>query len=459
MHHTVNRTAWTLAGTSALLAAACGGGGPEMRFIVQTPREAYVEQLRQAGLHTTALGRDWIAVAEQVLADPRVVDVPHHEVRYLDPARAVALAYRAPLERGQELAVNIDVAAAEPRDHRLFLDLFFAGDTAAPLQLVSSADSAGWNLDFVALRPGDYVLRVQPEALRGGRVTVTVSARGSLGFPVVGGDLGIMRSGFGASRDAGRREHHGVDLFAARGTPVVAAAAGRVTRVGSRGRGGNVVWMRDRYGRHLYYAHLDRQAVARGAHVQPGDTLGFVGNTGNARTTPPHLHFGIYMRGVGPVDPYYHLYQPPQSPPAFAGDPGQVGRLARVARAEAPVRETPHTSSTVVARLAKQTPVELLAGTGQWYYARLPSGDQGYIGHRHAEPLDPIDVAGIAYSSTLRAAPSPAGIEVDSLPGGAPVSVLGWHGEYVLVRNAGGSQGWIGAAALAPGGGGVAGAP
>ena len=317
MHHTVNRTAWTLAGTSALLAAACGGGGPEMRFIVQTPREAYVEQLRQAGLHTTALGRDWIAVAEQVLAGPRVVDVPHHEVRYLDPARAVALAYRVPLERGQELAVNIDVAAAEPRDLRLFLDLFFAGDSTAPLQLVSSADSAGWNLDFVALRPGDYVLRVQPEALRGGRLAVTVSVRGSLGFPVVGGDLGIMRSGFGASRDAGRREHHGVDLFASRGT-----------RVGSRGRGGNVVWLRDRYGRHLYYAHLDRQAVARGAYVQPGDTLGFVGNTGNARTTPPHLHFGIYMRGVGPVDPYYHLYQPPQSPqspPVFAGDPGQVG--------------------------------------------------------------------------------------------------------------------------------------
>lgn len=59
-------------------------------------------------------------------------------------------------------------------------------------------------------------------------------------------------------------------------------------------RGGKVVWMRDEArGMSLYYAHLDSQHVAAGAYVRPGDTLGFVGKTGNARTTPPHLHFGI----------------------------------------------------------------------------------------------------------------------------------------------------------------------
>ena len=52
-----------------------------------------------------------------------------------------------------------------------------------------------------------------------------------------------------------------------------------------------------------YYAHLERQAVTTGEHVTAGDVVGYVGNTGNARTTPPHLHFGIYRRGEGPIDP------------------------------------------------------------------------------------------------------------------------------------------------------------
>jgi murein DD-endopeptidase MepM/ murein hydrolase activator NlpD len=52
-----------------------------------------------------------------------------------------------------------------------------------------------------------------------------------------------------------------------------------------------------------YYAHLDRQAVTPGQRVNAGDLVGWVGNTGNARTTPPHLHFGVYLAAAGAVDP------------------------------------------------------------------------------------------------------------------------------------------------------------
>jgi hypothetical protein len=96
-------------------------------------------------------------------------------------------------------------------------------------------------------------------------------------------------SRFGAPRDAGARSHHGIDIFARRGTPVVAAATGVVNRVNVTDIGGKVVWVRDVLGNSLYYAHLDSQAVSSGMRVNVGDTLGFVGNTGNARTTPPHL--------------------------------------------------------------------------------------------------------------------------------------------------------------------------
>ena len=77
-----------------------------------------------------------------------------------------------------------------------------------------------------------------------------------------------------------------------------------MTSAGTNRLGGNVVWIFDpSRGQSHYYAHLEKQAVSTGERVKAGDVVGYVGNTGNARTTPPHLHFGIYSRGEGPVDP------------------------------------------------------------------------------------------------------------------------------------------------------------
>jgi murein DD-endopeptidase MepM/ murein hydrolase activator NlpD len=100
----------------------------------------------------------------------------------------------------------------------------------------------------------------------------------------------------------------------------VAAAEGRVARVEHTSRGGNLVWLRDRRGYALYYAHLDRQYVREGDQVQPGDTIGFVGNTGNAITTPPHLHFEVYRRGEGPLDPWWFLHSPAREAPRLVAD-------------------------------------------------------------------------------------------------------------------------------------------
>jgi hypothetical protein len=300
------------------------------------------------------------------------------------------------------------------------------------------------------------VLRVQPELLRGGLVTVTLSAHASLGFPVAGVNLGAVRSGFGAERDGGRREHHGVDIFAPRGTPVVAAAAGYVTRVGTRGIGGNVVWMREaRWGRRLYYAHLDRFAVEEDIWVEPGDTIGFVGNSGNARTTPPHLHFGIYLRGQGPVDPHFHLYEPERPIPAFAGGLDLLGRWARVAPAGAAVRAAPSPSASVLTRLQENVPVEVLAVTGRWYLARFPDGTQGYAPLSGLAPLEPLQDVTLATQSELRTAPTELGVPMGVLGEGATLAVLGWFGDAMLVRHPEGSLGWIRSPAIASGGAGA----
>jgi peptidoglycan LD-endopeptidase LytH len=132
-----------------------------------------------------------------------------------------------------------------------------------------------------------------------------------LRVPVKGLLVTQLRSTWHAPR-SGRRRHEGADFFAPRGTPVVSASEGRVWRVGTDSLGGNVVWVLGE-GRSLYYyAHLERQAegLSTGTPVRRGTTLGLVGNSGNAASTPPHLHFGIYrihLGGITAIDPVPEL--------------------------------------------------------------------------------------------------------------------------------------------------------
>lgn len=130
---------------------------------------------------------------------------------------------------------------------------------------------------------------------------------GTLTVPVQGVTRAALRSSWGDPR-SGHRHHQGIDIFARRGTPVVAAAEGEIVRIGTTDRlGGNTVWVAGKPSTLYYYAHLDgfRPGLHVGEHVEAGDVLGRVGNTGNARTTPAHLHFGVYplVRAFWPTDP------------------------------------------------------------------------------------------------------------------------------------------------------------
>jgi murein DD-endopeptidase MepM/ murein hydrolase activator NlpD len=133
----------------------------------------------------------------------------------------------------------------------------------------------------------------------------TDAAPARLRNPVAAPRLSRLADSWGAARSGGRR-HHGIDIFAPRGTPVVSATRGIVTRVGVNQLGGQIVGVLGPGLEWHYYAHLDRFGTFRaGDVVQAGDVLGYVGDTGNARGTPPHLHYGIY-RG-GPTNPYPRL--------------------------------------------------------------------------------------------------------------------------------------------------------
>ncbi len=97
-----------------------------------------------------------------------------------------------------------------------------------------------------------------------------------------------------------RRTHEGVDIFAKRGTPVFSATEGYVLRKGHGTVGGNYVYVIGKGGIRYYYAHLDSFSAnaEAGTKVTLDTVLGFVGTTGNASGTPPHLHFGMYKNGA-----------------------------------------------------------------------------------------------------------------------------------------------------------------
>jgi murein DD-endopeptidase MepM/ murein hydrolase activator NlpD len=125
----------------------------------------------------------------------------------------------------------------------------------------------------------------------------------ALPVPVEGVRPRALRDTWGGARSEGRK-HEGIDIFAKRGTPVRSATEGIVTRVGTNRLGGLVVWVMGPGGQRHYYAHLERYSdVEAGMRIEPGRVLGYVGNTGNAKGTPPHLHYGIYETG-GAINPY-----------------------------------------------------------------------------------------------------------------------------------------------------------
>ncbi len=108
---------------------------------------------------------------------------------------------------------------------------------------------------------------------------------------------------WGAARDGGR-SHEGQDIFAPRGTPILSATTGYVVKIGEDNLGGHTVSVIGDGGRKYYYAHLDSYApnLEVGDYVTRNTVLGYVGSTGNADGTPPHLHFGVYT-ATGAIDP------------------------------------------------------------------------------------------------------------------------------------------------------------
>lgn len=128
------------------------------------------------------------------------------------------------------------------------------------------------------------------------RPALTSMTHGGLRVPVAGVSRAALRDSWGEPREGGARGHHGTDIMARAGTPVIAAADGWVEKLFESGRGGTTLYQRSADRRWTYYyAHLAGYApgVREGMQVRAGQVLGYVGDTGDAGAGNYHLHFGL----------------------------------------------------------------------------------------------------------------------------------------------------------------------
>jgi peptidoglycan LD-endopeptidase LytH len=147
------------------------------------------------------------------------------------------------------------------------------------VQAAAPAAPKGTNADTVALPPAIEELR-----------------RRHLSLPVNGVRADQLVATFDEAR--GDRPHEAIDIMAPRGTPVVAVEDGRIAKLFWSKAGGHTIYHFDPSERYVYYyAHLDRYAdgLAEGQTVTRGQTIGYVGSTGNAKADAPHLHFAIFL--------------------------------------------------------------------------------------------------------------------------------------------------------------------
>lgn len=424
------------------LVAACSSSKQLDQFFSKaSPYEKYVQKLQKSELDQTALGMDWQRAGEMSLQDSLQISLPYHETGYFSPEKPQALSLRYPVSEGQLISIGLEMLAKP--ETTVFVDVFSIKADSS-LELLYSADSLP-SVQYEVEESGWHALRLQPELLRGGAYSMNIQVQPSLSFPVDGINSKAVGSFFGDPREGGKRSHKGIDIFAPKGTPVLAVSEGTVGYKTQSGLGGKVVWLSSiEKNFRLYYAHLDSQAVQPGQKVRVGDTLGFVGNTGNARTTPPHLHFSIYKRGSGAVDPYPFVHELFDEEPLLAADPSEIGIAVRTKASRSNIRLGPTTEATIIGSFPRHTSLSIEGKTNQWYRVTLPDLQKGYIHERLIEPLEqPIQLLSLSdedsfyYENPFQT----EGVGGDWI--GESAEVLARYDSLFFVRTAAGQHGWV----------------
>jgi murein DD-endopeptidase MepM/ murein hydrolase activator NlpD len=248
-------------------------------------------------------------------------------------------------------------------------------------------------------------------------------------FPVDGGASYVDT--YGANRsDVYDGWHHGDDLFAPLGTPVVAVARGTLSLVGWNEIGGWRLWLTDNKGNSFYYAHLAGYArwILKHRKVHAGQVVGFLGRTGDAFTTTPHLHFEIHPHEPafvklgydGAVDPTTYLQK-------WRVEHVPADKIPQPARLRAPIG-TPREEASVVWQ-------QLLAAR-HLSASGAPIGATSSAQEQFEHPLMSIEASGIAPLEIAHI--QPTGALVSSSQSNLPLLVGGPLGGFLVLAAAAG---------------------
>lgn len=327
----------------------------------------------------------WQSRVDLALIDSVSIELPYTEAGKFSPRSFQIYSYEIELQPGEILSFEAETDSVK---NLVFIELYQKkGDSTSVFEKVETADFQKKKFCFEPEEAGNYKLVIQPEIEANTPFLFKIQKRPAYIFPVLAGMNNSIQSYWGATRDGGARSHEGIDIFAKRGTPVVAATDGRITYTGEKDLGGKQVWLRDnKRNQSLYYAHLDSIHPISGK-VKMGDTLGYVGNTGNARTTPPHLHFGIYKSYRGAIDPLKFVFQTPNL--ELENSIGEIHpEKLLVTSSRANLRNRPETGNSIVLKtLTANDTLNFLGKVRDWYHVRTFEDKAVYI---HQSLVSPI---------------------------------------------------------------------
>ena len=406
-------------------------------FDKKTGHEAYSDKIQKLGLQQTALGKKWFIASSTAITAPVPVQLPYKETGYFAADRPEAMAWSFATKRGEQL--TIELSKIPLNGNWLFGDLF--SSVNGTTRLIQSMDSTTNILRYTAKENANYIFRLQPELIQSGSYTIVIKAGPSLAFPVANpGPQNRIISYWGAGRDKGARKHEGVDIAGKFRTPVVAVGDGYVSSVSENKLGGKVVFVQSAQSNESwYYAHLDSQVAVSGQHVKTGDVVGLMGNTGNAKYTVTHLHFGIYTGG-GAIDPLPFIQPDDKQPEAIKVPVGLLGKTMRVSARGATVFVAP---KTPVPENAVNMPVRITAATGELYKIILPGGQVRFVAEKNLADIDILlKTIVIHVDKTITDEPAETAPVIRYVARGTKVNLLGSYGTFLYVK-VGNVTGWM----------------
>jgi len=404
--------------------------------VLLSPHDSYYSALLRENLRSTA--ERWRSDAEESLSSPLPITLPYGERRLLETHYLQPVTFSIDVKIDQ--LIQVDIFPSPNTRVEVFVDIFHVQDTAK-LTRIGSMPAKALTLKLAVEQTGKYLVRIHPSHSAQGLMDVAITSPLRYGFPVDTERENAVQSFFGVDRDGGARRHEGIDIFAPRGTPVIAAEAGMVTRVGDTPRGGKNVWVRGDQ-RSFYYAHLDSIAVSPGSRVARGEVLGTVGNTGNAVTTNPHLHFGIYKFAQGAVDPLPFVGRKKSvnsfTPPSVELSP----RLLSIRAEKANLRSAPSQKSAIIASLMLAELMQVDSIAGNWLRVTTGDGIKGFIA-RNLTQTPPENSLTLSENHTAFYLPNDSAPVIGNFSAGEKLPALGRFGSFVWVKMPGGVYAWV----------------